>query len=75
MFYHYHQLSDKTANRTSSTTTSLYHTIKNLELTMKDLKFFGEDPILILDFLSRLNEEADTLDMNEGQLWFVFPAC
>lgn len=35
------------------------------------MKYFNlsiADPILVFDFLSRLVEEADTLDINEEQL-------
>lgn len=35
---------------------------------MKYFKFYGEDPILIFDFLSRLVEEADVLYKKEGQI-------
>lgn len=40
---------------------------------MKDFQFSGEDPILVFYFLSRLAEEADTLDMNEGQIMVCLP--
>lgn len=39
-----------------------------MELKKNDLKFSGEDLIIIFDFLDRLVEEADTLDISEGQL-------
>lgn len=35
---------------------------------MKDFKFSGEDPILVFDYLSPLIQEADVLDIYEGQL-------
>lgn len=62
----YYGFDNTTANRTSKTTTRMHRTLKNIELKMKGFKFSGEDRILILDFLRRLVEEADTLDMNEG---------
>jgi hypothetical protein len=47
--------------------------IKNLELTLKERKFDGSDPILIFDFLGRLTEECDTLKMSEGQAFIALP--
>lgn len=43
----------------------LHRTLKNLEWTIKEHKFSGNDPVLIFDFLGRTVEEADTLGMNE----------
>lgn len=40
---------------------------------MKDFTFSGEAPILILDFPSRLVEDAFTLDMNEEKLIVCLP--
>lgn len=73
----YYRLAATTTNRTSTTTTRLHRTLKKIELTMKDFNFSREDPILIFDFLRRLVQEDDTLDMNEGQLmvYFVFHPC
>lgn len=48
--------------------TRINRIVKNLEVKMKDLLSSGEDPILIVDFLSRIVEEADVLEMDEGQL-------
>lgn len=44
-----------------------------LELTFKERKFSGEDPILLLDFLSQLVEEVDILDIGEGQIMVLIP--
>lgn len=40
---------------------------------MKDLKFSGQYLILIFDFLSRLLKEAETVEINEGQLMVCIP--
>lgn len=40
---------------------------------MEDFKCSGEDTILMLDSLSRLIKEADTLDMNEGKIIVCLP--
>lgn len=53
---------------TDAETFRLRKTLQNLELPFKDRKFYGKDPILIFDFLARLIEEADTLDISEGKL-------
>lgn len=37
---------------------------------MCDQKFIGKDPVFVLDILTRLVEETDTLDMSEGHLIF-----
>ena len=73
MSYRYYRLTDTTAARTQDSTTRLHRLLKNIELTMREHKFDGEDPILIFDFLSRAVEEADTLAMNEGQLVICLP--
>lgn len=52
----------------------LRKTLQNLELIFKDPKISGEDQILILDFLTRLVEEADTWDISEGQLMVMYPS-
>ena len=71
--YRYYRLQKTNANRSNASTTRLHKTLKNLELTMKEHKFSGEDPILVFDFLSRLVEEADTNGMSEGQLIVCLP--
>ena len=73
MSYRYYRLFNMTAARTQDSTTRLHRSLKNLKLTMQDHKFFGEDPILIFDFLGRTVEEADTLGMNEAQLVTCLP--
>ena len=73
MSYRYYRLIDTTAARTQDSTTRLHRLLKNIQLTMREHKFDGEDPILIFDFLSRAVEEADTLAMNEGQLVICLP--
>lgn len=40
---------------------------------MKELKIHGKDPNLIFDFLSRLLEEANSVDINDGQLMVCTP--
>ena len=47
--------------------------IRNLELTLKERKFDGTDPILVFDFLARFAEECDTLKMSEGQAFVALP--
>lgn len=42
--------------------------LMNLDLTFKDRKFSGEDPILIFDFLDRLVGEVGTLEISEGKV-------
>lgn len=54
--------------RRKKSTTDLHKSLKNIELTMRGLKFIGEDPVLVLDFLTRVFNESDTLGMSERQL-------
>lgn len=37
-------------------------------MSFRERKFKGEDPILLLNFLTSLVEEADTVDISEGQM-------
>ena len=52
--YRYYRLHKTNSNRSNTTMNRVHKILKNLELTMRDYKFSGEDPILIFDFLSRL---------------------
>lgn len=47
--------------------------LQNLEAMFKDRTFSGEDPILIFDFWTRLVEEAETLEIFQGQLMVLLP--
>ena len=47
--------------------------IRNLELTLRERKFDGTDPILVFDFLARFAEECYTLKMSEGQAFVALP--
>lgn len=38
---------------------------------MRKPKYDGSDPILAMDFLSRIVEKADMLDMNEEQIYLA----
>lgn len=48
-------------------------TLQNLELTLKDREFSGENPILIFEFLTNLVEDTDTLYINAGELMAFKP--
>lgn len=54
--------------RTHRSKNRLHKTLKNIELTMRDHRFSGEDYVFVFDFLTRVVEEADTFGMNEKQL-------
>lgn len=64
----FYRLRVKNQDLTHTETFLLRKMLQNLELTFKDRKFSGEEPILIFDFLTRLVEESYTLDITEGQL-------
>ena len=59
--------------RTHETTTGIQKTLKNIELTMREQKFSGEDYILVFDFLSRVVKETDMLGVYEGQMVTCLP--
>lgn len=46
---------------------------KSINLTTRDQKFSGEDSCLILDFLTQVGEEFDTLGLSEGQIIVWIP--
>lgn len=69
-FYH---LTNTNATWTPASTTRLHRTLKNLELKIKHFKFSGEDPIIIFDFLIRLVEESNTLQLSEEQIIVYIP--
>lgn len=47
--------------------------LTELTLVMDNHKFSGKDPILIFDFLTRLVEETDKLQMSEDQANMLLP--
>lgn len=56
-----------------SNTFLLRKKLPNLERIFKDSKFLGEDSILIFDFLTRLVEKAETLEMSKRQIMVLIP--
>lgn len=71
--YRFYRLSRHTSQQTGRQTGEVRRFIKSLELSMKQHAFSGEDPILVLEFLTRFVEEADTLGMTETQAYLAFP--
>ena len=54
-------------------TTQLHRLLKHLDISFGKRKFSVQDPILILDFLTRMVEECDTLGMSEAQEFMALP--
>lgn len=73
MSYHYYRLPLSTHGCSNADTFCLRKTLQKLNLVFKNRKFLGENPILIFDFLTRLIEEADTLEKSEGKLMVLLP--
>ncbi len=73
MNYRYYRLKLVRNSRSANHTLELRKHLKSLEITFKNDQFTGEDPVLILSFLQRLVEEADTLGMTEGQAYIALP--
>ena len=73
MSYRSYRLRNTTDMRTSRDTAEVRIHIKNLNLTLKNHTFDGNDPIKIFDFLSRFVNEADMLNMSEAQAFIALP--
>ncbi len=72
MNYRYYRLKDARSKRSLTAIQFIKKLIKSMDITFK-AKFDGTKPILVLDFLSRFVEEADMLNMNEGQAYLILP--
>ena len=72
MSYRYYCLTRYRGGNDSASTGELSRHLKSLELTMKDYRFSGEDPILIFDFLSRIMEECKILELTEANAYDAF---
>ncbi len=73
MNYRYYRLLRRNTGRTADSTIAVRKHLKSLDVTMKDYKFDGTDPVLVFDFLTRLAEEADAIGMNESQAFMALP--
>ncbi len=73
MNYRYYRLKRVKNARSASNTVEVRRHLKALELTLKSEKFSGKDPILVLNFLARFVEEADTIRMTEAQAFIALP--
>lgn len=73
MPYEYYLLRRTNANRTNASTLRLCKKLKSPELTFRERNYTGEDHFIIFDFLNRLVEEADTLDISEVQMMVLIP--
>lgn len=73
MSYSYYCLMKTRPIRTRQPTTLLHKTLRNIDLTVRDHKFSGGDPLLVFDFLIRVVEGVDKLVMSERQLIVCFP--
>ena len=71
--YRYYRLNRTTHSRSAKETGKVRDHIKRLELTMQRHRFSGEDPILVLDFLNKMVDEANTLGMSEAQAYLSLP--
>lgn len=61
------------AERTSRVTGTVKDFIKRLSITLHKREFKGEEPILVLDFLTRFVREEDMLVMSEVQAYLTLP--
>ena len=73
MSYRYYRLNKTSHTRNHAITHQLHKLLKNVNLSFKESKFTGKDPILIFDFLARMVEECDTLNMSEAQAFMTLP--
>ena len=73
MNYRYYRLKRTKGSRSSKHILEVRKHLKSLDITLKEYKFNGQDPILVFDFLSRFVEQADTLRMTEMQAFVALP--
>ena len=71
--YRYYRLQTRRKDKQESLL-YLHRYQKPLDITMKDCKFDGSDPILVLEFLTRYVEETDKLSMTEAQAFALVPS-
>ena len=72
MNYRYYRLQTRRKDMKESLL-YLHRYQKSLDTAMKDCKFDGSDPIMILEFLTRYVEETDKLGMTEAQAFALVP--
>ncbi len=74
MNYRYYRLADTRESRSTDTMKKVREHIRSLSTTFDDKdKFSGSDPILVLEFLTKFVEEADTLCITEAQAFIILP--
>lgn len=73
MSYRSYQFFKTDQRRNAEATNNLSRLLKSLDFTFKEHKFSGAEPILVFDFLTRIVEEADMLNISEGQLFVLLP--
>ena len=71
--YRSYRLIVTTDTHSSRATAEVRTHIKKLNLTIKEHKFDGSDPIKIFDLLTRFVNEADMLAMSEAQAFIALP--
>lgn len=71
LFYRTYLLENTSHGRAGRQTGNVEVQIKRLKLTLNDCSFSAEDPILILEFLSRFVTEGETLDMSGAQAFIA----
>lgn len=66
MSYRYYLFFKTDQHRDAEATSKLSRLLKSLDLTFKEHKFSGAEPILLFDFITRTVEEADMVNITEG---------
>lgn len=69
----YYRLPWKNGDLYSASTGELHRVLNILDLTMKEHRFSGDDPILVFEFKSSMVEECCNLGLNEGQACLELP--
>ena len=72
MNYRYYRLQTRCKDKQESLL-YLHRYQKPLDNAMRDCKFDGSDPIMVLEFLTRYVEETDKLGMTEAQAFALVP--
>ena len=71
--YRFYRLFKTGSVRDANDTLDARYRAKALEVTMKEHRFSGQDPILVLSFLTRYVEECDQNRLIEAQAYLLLP--
>jgi len=72
--YRSYRLENISSKRNTRGTATAKRAISKMELKLKEHHFSGNDPIMVIDFLTRLVREANIQGFSEAQMFLALPA-